>query len=295
MKVMITGAEGFVASYLADVMPRGSELLGTYFLNTKREYRTEFLDIRDPGAVDSIIGDFKPDLIYHLAAQASGGVSIREPYLTYTVNFSGTLNILESVRKNHRDCRIIIPSSSDVYGDPAYLPMDENHPLSASNPYSSSKSILENAIAQYTQHYGIDVVLTRSFNHTGRGQDARFFIPSMIRQISETKDGGTVRTGNLDVKRDFLDVRDVVKAYRMLIDADAGVYNVCSGKAFSLREVLEFIIELSGKDITVLKDPERVRKHDPEEIRGTYSKLHKATGWEPATDIMKTIEWMCNE
>ncbi len=244
--------------------------------------------------METVISEFSPDVIYHLAAQASGGVSLRNPYLTYTVNFAGTVNLIEAVRKHDETCHIIIPSSSDVYGKPDYLPIDEEHSLKAVNPYSSSKIIMEDAVEQYVKHFKMNITITRSFNHTGRGQDERFFIPSMIKQVNSTKNGDTIKTGNLDIKRDFLDVRDVIKAYISLMNIKNGKYNVCSGKSHKLRDILGFIIELSGRDISVIKDPTRIRKNDPEEIRGTYEKIKSETGWEPRVDIMNTIEWMFN-
>ncbi len=188
--------------------------------------------------------------------------------------------------------RLFIPSSSDVYGIPNYLPIDEKHPLNPTNPYSSSKMIAEQITMQYVMHYDLDAVLSRSFNHTGIGQDEKFFVPTVIRKIKNAKDGDTITMGNLAIMRDFLDVRDMVRAYELLLESAPGIYNVAANNPVVLNDIVEFVIKLSGKHINIKIDPDKVRKNENLRLFGTFEKLRKETEWEPKILINETLDWM---
>lgn len=291
-KVFITGAEGFVGTYLIEELKSHYEIVAGYFLNSNFECRSHRIDITDKGIMDDIISKEQPDIICHLAAQSSGGVSYRNPHLTYNINVIGTLNILNAAMHMNRDVTVFIPSSSDVYGIPGYLPIDEKHCLNPTNPYSSSKMIIEQIASQYSRHFGLNIVISRSFNHTGPGQDEKFFVPTIIRKIQEAKNGETITTGNLAIVRDFLDVRDVVRAYRLLLEASPGVYNVAGNNPIILNEIVEYIIEISGKYVNISIDPSKVRKNENLRLYGTYDKLTNATGWVPEIDIRQTLREM---
>ncbi|MDY6786709.1 MAG: GDP-mannose 4,6-dehydratase [candidate division WOR-3 bacterium] len=296
-RILITGAEGFVAGYLADALKRDSnELFGTHFVDNKNDIESSFLDITDSGKVYDMLEQIQPDIICHLAAQSSGGLSYKKPVLTYKTNVMGTLNILESVRRINPDILVFIPSSADVIGIPEYLPVDEEHPRNPLNPYSSSKSIIEDAARQYELHYNLRILITHSFNHTGVGQDSKFFMPSMLEQVRKAPKNGRIMTGDLTIQRDFMDVRDVADAYKSLIDVNlTGIYNVASGKPVELGTMLEYLIDLSGKNLQIVRDSSRIRSGETKTIYGTYDKLNCSTGWRPQRDIFRTIEWMYKE
>ncbi len=291
-RILITGAEGFVAHYLIEELKNDYNIYGTYFLEKELDIENEFLDITNRESVDNLIKKINPDIICHLAAQSSGGVSLKNPYLTYSVNVLGTLNIFESVKNFNKKIKIFIPSSADVYGKPKYLPVDEKHPLYANNPYSSSKIIIENIAKQYIDHFNLNIILTRSFNHTGVYQDSRFFIPSVIEQIKKAKNDDTIYVGNINIKRDFLDVRDVVKAYKQLFEIERGTFNVASGKSIELKKIIEHIIKISNKNIKIQISQDKIRKNEVQEIYGSYELINKTIAWKPKINILHTLEWM---
>ena len=291
-KLLITGAEGFVGHYLIEQLKNKYNILATYFLEKDFEVQSVYLDISDLESLNKYVTDYRPDIICHLAAQSSGGVSYNNPYQTYSINVLGTANILECIRTASNNIRLFIPSSSDVYGIPNYLPIDEKHPLNPTNPYSSSKMIAEQITMQYVMHYDLDAVLSRSFNHTGIGQDEKFFVPTVIRKIRNAKDGDTITMGNIAIMRDFLDVRDMVRAYELLLESAPGIYNVAANDPTVLNDIVEFVIKLSGKHINIKIDPDKVRKNENLRLFGTFEKLKKETGWEPKISINETLEWM---
>jgi len=292
-RVLITGAEGFVASYLIERLAKSYLLYGTYFLKEVESIESLFLDITDQERVLQMINEIKPDIIYHLAAQSSGGLSFSKPMMTYSINVQGTLNLLEAARISVPDAVIIIPTSADIYGSPDYLPLDEKHPLKPSNPYAASKAAVHIICENYAKTFKMKIIEARSFNHIGRGQSELFFIPSMVKQIKDcSNSNGKIQAGNIDIKRDFSDVRDVVEAYEMMINAESGVYNVCSGKAFPLRKFIDHLIEYSGKKITIDINNTMKRNNEPENFYGSYKRLNSSIGWTPKSDIFKTLEWI---
>jgi len=292
-RVLITGAEGFVASYLIQRLAKSYLLYGTYFLKEIESVESLFLDITDPDRVSQMVSEIKPDIIYHLAAQSSGGLSFSKTMMTYSINVQGTLNLLEAARISVPDAVIIIPTSADIYGSPDYLPLDEKHPLKPVNPYAASKAAVHIICENYSKTFGMKIVEARSFNHIGRGQAELFFIPSIVKQIKNcSKTDRRIQAGNIDIKRDFSDVRDVVEAYELMINAESGVYNVCSGQSLPLRGFIDHLIEYSGKNIIVDVNNAMKRDNEPEDFYGSYKKLNSAVGWKPKADILKTLEWI---
>ncbi|MEO0288748.1 MAG: GDP-mannose 4,6-dehydratase [candidate division WOR-3 bacterium] len=289
-RVLITGAEGFVASYLYKVLKDKYLVEGTYFVDRFLEYPSYKLDLTDKKSVFDFLEKNEYDYIFHLAGQSSTKVSLNDPYLTYFVNINSTLNIIESLRLNKRKTKFLFISTSDVYGIPQYLPIDEKHPLNPQNPYSISKKICEEMIKSY-ERFGLDYVIIRAFNHIGVGQNENFFIPSLIKKIMES-DNGIVKVGNLNLKRDFTDVRDMVYAYSLAIDLERGVYNICSGKSFLLKDIAEYLVKISGKKIHFQVDESLLRKNEPEEFFGNCDLFKSLTGYKNKYTIEESLKWI---
>jgi GDP-4-dehydro-6-deoxy-D-mannose reductase len=244
-------------------------------------------------AVQNIIAEIKPDLIFHLAAQSSVEKSFKQPELTYKINVEGTNNIFASLINCNIKPRVLIVSSADVYGTPDKLPITEEAELHPSSPYAESRVEQEQISRRYYEEYGIPVIIARSFHHTGPGQRAEFVCSNFAKQISEIEKGAQpiIKVGNLQIKRDFSDVRDVVEAYRLLMEKGAAgeIYNVCSGKSYALREVLDILIKMTSISVKIEQEASRTRKHDAPDWRGDNSKL-LALGWNPSIPFETTLK-----
>jgi GDP-4-dehydro-6-deoxy-D-mannose reductase len=251
------------------------------------------LDLLDPDAVRATVGDLRPDQIFHLAALASVRRSWEDPRGTLLRNLEMTVNLLEAVRLEQPGASVLLASSSEVYGPPARLPVTESDPVRPQNPYAVSKAACELVGAQQADARGLRVVRTRAFNHAGPGQSDVYVVASLTRQVAEAEaDGGdavVLRTGNIDVSRDFTDVRDVVRAYTAAVGLDPGVYNVCSGRSISIREVIETVRANARIEVRHEVDPDRLRPHDVQEIRGSARLLEEATAWRPRIDFDRTV------
>ncbi len=312
MKAIITGATGFVGRYLADYFNSvGSyQLYGTTYnepapseANLRKFAALHDLDVRDKAAVHHLIESTAPDVIIHLAAQTHVPTSYNDPWATHETNIRGTLNILEAVRLcNLMQTRVLIISSAHVYGavKPDALPIRENQPFNPGDPYSVSKVAQDALGLQYFNAYGLNVVRVRPFNHTGPGQTTQFVIPNFAMQIAEIEAGlkpPELQVGNLEAERDFCDVRDVVRAYHLLTTQGqpGAVYNICSGKAYRLKTLVEQMIALSGQSIEIKIDPSRFRPLDAPIVYGDYSALHHDTGWQPEIPMEQTLADVLND
>lgn len=293
-KILITGAEGFVAGYLYEELKKNYEIEGCYFIKKDLAYKTYFLDATESAAVDKIVKEGQYDCIFHLAGQSSAKVAKNNYYDTYRINIIGALNFADAVVRESAKTRLIFISTSDVYGTPKYLPIDEKHPLSPLNAYSDSKRMAEEILKKYTEK-NLNLVIARSFNHTGRNQTVNFFIPSIIEQVKKAKNGDAIQTGNLSLLRDFSDVRDIVSAYKLLIEIESGIYNISSEKGTSLKEIVEYIIKKSKKTVNIEKNPDLVRKGEPKEFYGSSVLLKRKTGWKRKHDLFETIDWMMKD
>lgn len=295
MKVLITGIDGFVAPHLARLLCNKHSVYGTYFIEPKNRienivYRK--MDIIDQKQVSDIISEIMPDIIYHLAGLGSVSESWKNPEMAFKANADGTRNLLESVAKAKIHPRILIISSAEVYGNPVYLPMDEKHPLNPQSPYGISKLQLERNAANYPE---LPIILARSFNHTGPGQTSTFVCSAFAQQIAKIEKGQlepVILHGNLSLKRDFSDVRDIVRAYEALIEKGKSgeAYNVCSGKLFTLAYILDTLISFSSKEIKKSLDSSRLRKDDIPVLYGDNSKLVNTTSWQPEIDFKQTLK-----
>ena len=286
MKALITGIGGFVGPYLRrELENAGYEVAGldkridtgaAAAAGGSREILE--CDITEAEQTLRAVQKIRPDAVFHLAGFSSVAKSFEEPELCRAVNVGGTKNLLAALRETGIAPKVLIVSSAEVYGRPDYLPVDENHPLTPVSPYGESR--LEQERAALSGEYApggsdIPVIVSRSFNHTGAGQPATFVIPSFKKQIKEAEDGGVIKTGNLEVVRDFSDVTDVVRAYRILLErGESGeVYNTGSGIPYRLREILKYLIAESGKELFIETDPKRYRPADIPELYADNRKL----------------------
>jgi GDP-4-dehydro-6-deoxy-D-mannose reductase len=258
------------------------------------------VDLLDAAATGRAIAQAEPEVVYHLAALASVAGSWERPGTALAENTLATLNLLESVRTQTPDARVIVVGSGEVYGRPASLPVDEDAPLRPQNPYAVSKAAVDLLAAMYADVHGLEIVRVRAFNHAGPRQSTDYVVASLARQIALGLAAGDdpirVVTGNPEPRRDFTDVRDVVLAYRLLAaSAPPDAYNVCSGEAKSVAELIELFRQVTGREIAHEVDPARVRAHDVMEVRGARDRLTATTGWEPriplATTLADTVAW----
>jgi GDP-4-dehydro-6-deoxy-D-mannose reductase len=286
VRILVTGSKGFVAQWLLPHLEsRGDHITG---LDAE-------VDITDGAALTDAITAATPDAICHLAAQASVGASWQDQSATYAVNTFGALNVLEAALACHRPPRVLLISSSEVYGRVRTdeLPLREDHPFAPVSPYAASKAAAELIGLQTWLGSGLEVVRARPFNHTGPGQRPDFVVPALAKQVAEAVSGGSrvLETGNLDARRDITDVRDVVRAYRDLLEVGVPgeVYNVCRGVAVSIEEVARRLLAVAGVDLEIVVDPVRVRPVDLPELRGDAARLHAATGWEPEIALDDTL------
>jgi GDP-4-dehydro-6-deoxy-D-mannose reductase len=235
-----------------------------------------------------------PDVVYHLAARAHVGASWEDPQGTIAANVGMTVALLEAVRASAPDAVVVVVGSGEQYGPPERVPTTEDAPLRPQNPYAVSKASGDLAAGFYADAYGLRVVRVRAFNHAGPGQEPRYAIASFAQQVAAGLDAGDdpvrVVTGSPDTRRDFTDVRDVVRAYRLLAArGEAGVWNVCSGVSRSARELVAALGEVAGVAVDHVVDPARVRAHEVHEIRGSAERLHADTGWAPEVPLARTL------
>lgn len=284
-RALITGAEGFVGRILAAHLSReGWETAG---ISLKGDPGTTACDIANAGAVGRIFHETGPiSHVFHLAAISFLPDAAREPKLAFRVNLEGTLNLANAILAHAPAARLIYVGSADAYGPPECLPISETHPLRPTNPYGISKAAADQLCEYFARARALDVVRMRPFNHSGPGQDPRFVLPAFAKQIAEIEEGlaePCVQVGNLDAKRDFLHVADVVRAYESaaLQGKRGEAYNICSGRAYGIRDALETFIGLAQVPVRVAVDPERLRPVDVPEFYGSHDKLSRDTGWKP--------------
>lgn len=300
MKALIFGIGGFVGRYLAqEFMDHGYKVYGSDIQESgKLRPGVEFYkaDLLEEESVRDIVRKTVPDVIVNLAAISSVGVSWRIPQSTMIVNVIGALNIMEAARSCKTMPKLLFIGSSEEYMI-SDRPINESVPLDANNPYGISKLAQEKFAEIYRQQYHMRVYYVRPFNHTGIGQKDSFVLPNFCRQAAEIEKSGKpgiIRVGNLAAERDFSDVRDIVRAYRMILESDncRKVYNVGSGKAYSLEKILEYIISLSTQKIMVEVDPQRFRPIDTPMVCCDYHRIEKELGWKPEYSIFDTLKGM---
>ena len=294
MRVLITGIDGFVAPFLARIEKDTNNVYGTYLKEPISEKGINYLsmDILDEKSVDKVIANVKPDVIYHLAGFSSVADSWKTPEMAMKINAGGTYNLLNAVKKAGIKPKIVAVSSADVYGNPVHLPISESHLLNPQSPYGESRIEQEKLIAGFKE---LDVVVSRSFSHTGPGQSTKFVCSDFAYKVAMIEKGianNVLMHGNLEIKRDFSDVRDIVKAYALLAKKGKPhqAYNVCSGKAYSIGQILDILIGMSKSKIIKKFDSSKTRKADIPVMQGDNSKLVNDTGWKPEIEFEQTLK-----
>ena len=288
MKVVIVGASGFVGGYLA----RELEAAG----HSTVKVDLPEVNLLDAKQVEALVESAKPDAVVNLAAISSVGASWKCPADTISVNVNGTINLLEAIRKHAPQAKTLLIGSAEEYAVPeGNVPLKETDPLEASNPYGISKIAQENFAQLYRKKYGMKIVCTRSFNHTGVGQTTTFALPSFVKQVAEIhKSGkpGKIFVGNLSAFRDFSDVEDVVHVYRMLLENENeyDTYNVGSGIAHKIEDLLkDVILKFTPVEIEIVVDPDKVRPVETPYLCADNSRIKKY--WR-GTDIKVTLQKM---
>jgi len=299
-KGLVIGAAGFVGSYLIDEMRAcGMEACATKLPHERLEHsqaKVYDLDILDREAIVALLLEIRPDYIFHLAAQSSVGLSWKNPGLTVDVNIKGSINVMDAVRELYYKPRVLLIGSGEEYGHirPGETPIREDNLLRPGNIYAATKACQNMIGSIYAQAYDMQLMMARSFNHIGPGQAPMFVVSDFCKQVAEIEKGlrePVMYVGNLAAKRDFTDVRDVVKAYVRLIQqgVPGETYNMGSGHAVEIRSILDTIISLSEKEIRVEIDPNKIRPVDVPVIEADITKLRELTGWEPQIELEQTI------
>lgn len=296
--VLIFGVSGFVGGHLAEEFCSfGYKVYGCDISESSDiADQVTFIpcDILDQVQVRKVISETKPMYIVDLAAISSVSYSWKEPAKTMAVNVEGTLNIFESAKEIIPNAKILVIGSSEEY-QRSDDPINEDFSLDSCSPYGLSKITQERFAKLYREQYGMKIYCVRAFNHTGVGQSDRFVIPSWCRQVallSAKKENGNIIVGNIDIYRDFSDVRDVVRAYRMILESEKSktIYNVGSGKATKLKDILDYIVSLSSCKISIEIDPSLVRNGENAKIYCCNELIRKDLGWYPQYDISDTVK-----
>jgi GDP-4-dehydro-6-deoxy-D-mannose reductase len=286
MRAFVTGGAGFVGCHLSDHL----EAMGDTVTSVDQE-----VDVADPAAIAAAVADARPEAIYHLAALSHVGESWQFPAEVLRVNVLGTAGVLSAARALPEPPVVLVISSAEVYGSvsPADLPIDESTPMRPLSPYAASKAAAEQLALQAWRGYGQPVIVVRPFNHVGPGQAPTFAVSALAKRIVEAQKNGApgVAVGTLSARRDYTDVRDVVRAYRSLAyDGTAGeTYNVCSGVDVAVSEVARRLCELAGADVELVTDPSLVRPVDLPVLLGDCTRLTDATGWRPEIPLDDTL------
>lgn len=310
-KALITGIAGFVGSHMAELLIKENfDVFGISRWRSKKENIEHIIDkitileadILDPHSLDTIMLEVKPNYIFHLAAQSFVPASWTSPAVTLEINTVGTANLFEAVRKTQISPVIQIACSSEEYGlvFPEEIPIKETNPLRPLSPYGVSKLAMDYLGYQYYRSYGLKIIRTRGFNHTGPRRGDVFAESNFAKQIAEIENGkkeAEILVGNLDAERDYTDVRDMVRGYLFAVQyCDPGeVYNICSGKSWKISKVLDYLISISRvKNIKIKHDPAKARPSDVPILVGDNSKFVEKTGWKPLIPFEKTLEDLLN-
>lgn len=302
MRVLVTGLGGFAGRWLAEALRASGHVVyglgrggpGAAVTPLVADFRRA--DVTDRAAMEAAIGDILPDAVVHLAALTDPATAEREVGATYRTNLGGTLVVLGTLRDRAPRARLLLASTSLVYGavEPGDLPVRETTPLRPTGIYGASKAAAEIAALQWSRAYGLDVVVARPFNHIGPGQRPDFVCAAIASQLAAIEAGRrepVLRLGNLDPVRDFLDVRDVAAGYVALLERGrrGEVYNLCAGEGVSIAELVALFRTLARVPVQVRSEPGRRRALDVERIVGSHERATAATGWEPRVPLLESL------
>ena len=314
-KIAITGVSGFVAGHFIDYLynnnieceilglDRGTPKIDFGKYADKIDIHFSIVDLMDKDALKTLIENFNPDYVLHLAAFSSVAYSWKYPTESFMNNSNIFLNLIDAVREVDPSCRVLSVGSSEEYGNVtrAELPLKESQRTNPVSPYAVARVSQELMSKVYVKAYDMNLIMTRSFNHIGPRQDDRFVIPSFIKRIIDIKNSGKnegeIETGDTTIIRDFVDVRDVVRAYYMLLTegTPGEIYNICSGNAYKLSDIIDCIADEVGVKVNTRVNPEFVRPDDNREIVGSAYKIESELGWKPEIDIKDTLKDMIAE
>lgn len=298
MKILVTGAGGFVGGYLSRLLKKHQHEVFTLDVNRggQGETRIHSVNILDRDSLEYCLSEVQPDAVVHLAAISNIPLAWENPGLVTDVNIRGTVNVLQALYRVNPKAKLLSIGSGDEYGLAAKAgnPLSEQVLCQPQNPYAISKYAAERMVVQLGKKYGMNVICTRSFNHFGPGQARGYVVADFSSQIAMIEQGGqasVLRVGDLTACRDFTFVEDVVAAYAALLEQDVenGVYNVCSGKARSVQEILDYLVSQSKVKIVVEKEPSLMRPSDVPFFVGDFTKIREATGWEPHGDFYQGL------
>jgi GDP-4-dehydro-6-deoxy-D-mannose reductase len=306
MRILVTGAGGFVGrhlvEHLANVQPN-ADIHGTIYIPSEEEGLSQkatfhLLDLLDEQAVYALLAELKPDAIYHLAGQASPSKALKAVWRTLEINIHAQLNLLQICIDLNLVPRIITISSGEIYcggvSEPNMMPVDEKAEIRPGNPYALSKVTQDMMALQYFLSHQLPIIRIRPFNHTGPGQSESFVAPDFALQIAKIEANlqePVMLVGNLEARRDFTDVRDVVRAYHLLMErGEPGVaYNVSSNKAYSIQYLLDTLLSFTDAKIEVKSDSAKMRPVDVPLVQGDYTRLHELTAWQPSIPFDQTL------
>lgn len=301
MKVLVTGACGFVGKHLVPALnAAGHEVACTVLSDpvpselSSSAASVQLLNVCDHEKTKEVVGDASPEAVFHLAGMAFAPAAARNFSKALEVNVGGVYSVCNALADLDGERRLILASSGEVYGKVSEdeLPITEKSEPRPNNPYSVTKLQAEEVVRFFARRGLLVPYIMRLFNHIGPGQSSDFVCASFAEQLAEIAHGrreAVIRVGNLEAFRDFMDVRDVVRAYVSILEAPPGLYNISSGTSVKIDDILHILMDVSGISVEIQQDPERMRPSEVREIRGTFEKLHRAVGWKPEIDIESSL------
>jgi len=299
-RVLVTGAAGFAGSHALDLLAAEQATIigwarpGTAVPESPHGVTWRLVDVTSGADVDRAIAQDRPDVVLHLAGDARSNRSAAQVGNTLLVNVYGTSNVLNAIGRHARHARVIVAGSALIYSA-ANEPLTESSPVRPSGAYAVSKLAQEMVALRAAEHDGLHVIVARAFNHIGPRQSPEFIASSLAKQIALIETGRlepTLFVGNLDPRRDLTDVRDMVRAYRALVDRGTSglAYNICRGEALSVRELIDALLARACVPVNVVVDPQRVRKVDIPLVLGSHARLTSDTGWQPEVPFARTLD-----
>lgn len=296
--ILITGASGFVGRLLGEREAERNQVIGIHHPaeNPDVEFTSHGIDLRDKGKLGDFIEEHRPAMVYHLAALSSVRACQENPVLCFDTNVTGTLNLLDILARLKTKPRVLITSSCEVYGKVADrdLPVDEDFPTNPVNIYGLSKLKAEDICRFYLMQYRLPVMISRGFNHTGPGQAQRFVFPHVANTLARIEAGlaePVLKMGNLSVRRDFLDVRDVIEAYAVILrNGEPGkTYNVTSGRCISIEDGVRMLVEISELSVNITQESSRMRSYDIPVLSGSAARLEEELDWRAEITLEQTF------